>query len=234
METMIKPGLFGLTVATDMRRGVYDAYNEQLLQQVVAVDAVFIGDSITEAWMLDAFFRTTGGLLVNRGIGGDTTPFMRRRFAADVLQLRPRLVVIMAGINNFWEMDNWDTSLMRAPQAIEDEIVGDIVEMVQVTHERRITVVVGSILPTHIRINSNTATRNGAIKRVNQRLQQEAMERGAIFVDYHQHLVAEDGLTLRDSIAEDGLHPGAAGYRIMAKVLLDALGSAQNGILAKR
>ncbi len=235
MSTLIKPGLFGLNVAADGRRSVYDFQNEELLAQGIPVDAVFIGDSITEMWALDAYFRGTRGVLANRGIGGDITPYILRRFAADVLQLQPRLVVILAGINNFWDMDNWlNPSLLRTPQAIEDEIVSNLTEMVMTAHEQQIKVAVCSILPTNIPFNSNLAIRNSTIKNGNDRVQRMADEQGAIFVDYHRQFVAEDGLTLRDGFAEDGLHPHANGYKLMADTLLASLAHKQPNILTSR
>ena len=235
MSTLIKPGLFGLSVAADARRSVYDFQNEELLAQGIPVDAVFIGDSITEMWALDAYFQGTHGLLANRGIGGDITPYILRRFAADVLQLQPRLVVILAGINNFWDMDNWlNPSLLRTPQAIEDEIVSNLTEMVMVAREQQIEVAVCSILPTNIPFNSNSAIRNTAIKNGNDRVRRMALEQDATFVDYHRHFVAEDGLTLEDGFAEDGLHPHAEGYKILANVLLASLTRKQHDILTSR
>ncbi len=235
MSALIKPGLFGINVAADARRSVYDFQNEELLTQEVPVDAVFIGDSITEMWALDAYFRGTRGVLANRGIGGDITPYILRRFAADVLQLHPRLVVILAGINNFWDMDNWlYPSFIRTPQAIEDEIVSNLTEMVVAAHEQQIESAVCSVLPTNIPFNSNSAMRNTTLKNVNARVQRMAAEHGVIFVDYHQKFVAEDGLTLRDGFAEDGLHPHANGYKLMADILLATLASKQLNILASR
>src|SRR5918911_3039461 len=95
---LIRPGELGLVVAADPRRGVFDSHNEALLAKDVPIAAVFIGDSITDMWALDVFFPTTSGFIVNRGIGGDRTPYVRRRFEADVLQLHPRLAVIMIGV----------------------------------------------------------------------------------------------------------------------------------------
>src|SRR5579862_2838998 len=84
---IVRPGEFGLAVAADSRRYVFDMHNEALIVREVPVAAVFIGDSITDMWALDTFFRARDGLVVNRGIGGDRTPFVRRRLEADVLQL---------------------------------------------------------------------------------------------------------------------------------------------------
>src|SRR5579883_1180889 len=96
---LIRPGEFSVEAMADRRRGVFDYHNEALLAAGAPIDAVFIGDSITDMWALDAFFQGSGGFLINRGIGGDRTPFVRRRFAADVLQLKPRLTVLKIGVN---------------------------------------------------------------------------------------------------------------------------------------
>jgi lysophospholipase L1-like esterase len=192
----------------------------------VPVDAVFIGDSITEMWALDVYFQGASGFLVNRGIGGDRTPFVRRRFEADVLQLRPKLVVIKIGVNNTWDLDIWDPLQRRAPDVVEEEIVSDISAIVSAARSADITVALCSILPTDVPFNGATGMRNALIDRANKSLRAIAQREGAIYVDYHRDLVAEDGLTLRPGLADDGLHPHVIGYQIMARVLLDTLGGA--------
>lgn len=225
--TLIRPGLFGLTVAADNRRDVFDAHNEALLAKEAAVDAVFFGDSITEMWALDAYFVGTSGLLVNRGIGGDRTPFARRRFAADVLQLQPKLVVMKIGVNNTWDLDYpWDPSVFRPAEEIEEEIVVDTEAMVRPAREKSVAVALCSILPTDVPFNGCTGVRNELIARANTRLRDIAATYGAIYVDYHSHLAADDGLTLRPRLADDGLHPHVVGYEIMVDVLSSALAAA--------
>jgi lysophospholipase L1-like esterase len=232
---LIKPGLFGLDVAADRRRGVFDSHNESLLARAIPIDAVFIGDSITEMWPIDAYFQGSQGLIVNRGVGGDRTPFVRRRFEADVVQLHPKLVVIKIGVNNFWDLDIWwDPTLLRTPAEIEEEIVEDSTMLVENALAHDITVALCSILPTKIPVNANTGVRNAAIERVNQRLQHLAVQREITFVDYHRHFVADDGLTLREGVADDGLHPHALGYNIMAEVLFDALAKDSISVITAR
>src|SRR2546430_6866494 len=162
----IRPGEFGLAVAADSRRGVFDYHNEALLARVVPIAAVSIGDSITDMWALDAFFQSTSGFLVNRGIGGDRSPYVRRRFEADVLQLRPRLAVVMIGVNNTWDLDIWwDPRLLRTAEEIEDEIVADTAAMVSAARAGGITVGLCRILPTGIPFHGNTPLRNALIAR---------------------------------------------------------------------
>ena len=59
---------------------------------------VFFGDSITDIWHLDEYF--PGKPYINRGIGGQTTPQMLVRFRQDVIDLHPKIVIILAGTND--------------------------------------------------------------------------------------------------------------------------------------
>jgi len=228
-----RPGEFSVEAAADSRRGVFDYHNEALIAHRLPVGAVFIGDSITDMWALDAFFQASG-MILNRGIGGDRTPFVRRRFAADVLQLRPELVVIAIGVNNTWDLDSWEPGQRRSAEAIEDEIIADIAAIVALARDARIAVALCSILPTDVPFNGNTAPRNELIARANARLRALAGHESAIYVDYHPHLVAADGLTLRPGLADDGLHPHVLGYRIMAGVLLHTLREAGIDVVRAR
>jgi lysophospholipase L1-like esterase len=230
--TIIRPGPFGVVANADSRRRVFDSQNEALLTYKAPVDAVFIGDSITDMWALEMHFRGRSGIIVNRGIGGDRTPFLRRRFEADVVQLQPRLVVILIGINNTWDLDIWwDQSQARTPEAIEEEIVADSATMVRMATSAGIATALCSVLPTSISFNGNTAMRNTLVVRTNRRLERVAQDGGAIYVDYHRQLVAPDGLSLRPELADDGLHPHVLGYEIMTTTLLDALAAAGIGVI---
>src|SRR5919199_1342195 len=232
---LIRPGEFGLVVAADTRRGVFDYHNEALLAKDVPIAAVFIGDSITDMWALDVFFQSTSGFTVNRGIGGDRTPYVRRRFEADVLQLHPRLAVIMIGVNNTWDLDIWwDPRLLRTAEEFEEEIIADTEAMVSAARAGGITVALCSILPTDVPFNGNTPVRNALIARANARLHAVAERHGAVYVDYHRNLAAVDGLTLRSGLADDGLHPHVVGYESMAGVLLETLAAAGIDVLAAR
>ncbi|HVA90324.1 MAG TPA: GDSL-type esterase/lipase family protein [Chloroflexota bacterium] len=232
---MIRPGIFSIEAAADRLRGVFDAHNEALIAHELPVDAVFFGDSITEMWDLGVFFEGTGGRIINRGIGGDRTVFARRRFEADVLQLRPRLLVIKIGVNNTWDLDIWwDAGQRREPREIEDEIVNDLAGMVRAARERGIAVALCGILPTDVPFNGNTATRNALILRANARIREIASEHGAVYVNYHARLAGDDGQTLRAGLADDGLHPHVQGYQIMAATLLEALDEAGIGVIRAR
>lgn len=214
-QQLIKPGLFGNNAAADRLRGRFDFWNEEVIWQDVAVGTVFMGDSITELWQLDAYFAPSEGVVLNRGIGGDISTHMAKRFEADVLQLRPRNVVILAGTN--------DVARMLSAQKTDDEIISTVTEaigsMMDTARAAKINVLVCSILPT----NPDTTNHEGKARilpQINLKLKAACEAKGCIYVDYASHL-ADDKGALRKDLARDGLHPHAAGYEIMARVLTE-------------
>ncbi|MGG1555599.1 GDSL-type esterase/lipase family protein [Paenibacillus ferrarius] len=225
---MVKPGFFGMAAAADSRRGEFDLGNEVLIAHQVPVDFVFIGDSITHMWELNGYFGRRGSLVVNRGIGGDISSHVLRRFEADVIQLKPKHVVIKIGVNNFWALDGATAEQRKTAEQIMPDLVQDIQDMMIKAKEHDIIPVICSILPTNMPQSGNNALRNESIRQVNEQLQQIANEQGAIYVDYHSRMTTEDGLQLRDELADDGLHPHVLGYDIMADCLREEL--ARKGI----
>ncbi|MFC3799422.1 GDSL-type esterase/lipase family protein [Cohnella sp. GCM10012308] len=220
---LVKPGYFATAAAADSRRGEFDIGNEILIAHEVPVDFVFIGDSITHMWELNAYFGRSGRFIVNRGIGGDISSHVLRRFDADVVQLKPKHVVIKIGVNNFWAMDGWTAGDRKTAEQIVPGLVGDIEEMVKKAKENDIIPIICSILPTDMPQSGHNDQRNAGIRSANEKLRIAAAERGAIFVDYHSRMADEDGLRLREGLADDGLHPHVLGYDIMADALRETL-----------
>ncbi|CAM4396782.1 lysophospholipase L1-like esterase [Paenibacillus endophyticus] len=225
---IVKPGYFGTSAAADSRRGEFDIGNEILIAHKVPVDFVFIGDSITHMWELNTYFGRSGLFIVNRGIGGDISSHLLRRFEADVIQLQPKHVVIKIGVNNFWALDGWTAQDRKPADQIIAGLVGDIGDMVKSAKENGIIPIICSILPTHMPQSGNNDIRNASIVTVNQQLQELADREKAIYVDYHSLMTTEDGLQLCGELADDGLHPHLLGYDIMARALIEALD--ENGI----
>ncbi|MEY3039043.1 MAG: hypothetical protein RLZZ593_185, partial [Bacteroidota bacterium] len=90
-----------LLSAQDWHQGQkYQSDNARILREKTPVQVVFMGNSITQGWadMRPEFFEDHG--FVGRGIGGQTTPQMLLRLRQDVLELKPKAVVILAGIND--------------------------------------------------------------------------------------------------------------------------------------
>jgi lysophospholipase L1-like esterase len=212
-EQLAKPGMFGDNAAADRLRGRFDFWNEEIIREDVAVGTVFMGDSITELWQLDAYFAPSDGVILNRGIGGDIATHMAKRFEADVLQLRPRNVVILAGTN--------DVARMLAANKPDDEIIpavtAAIESMMDAARKAGINTLVCSILPT----NDDTKNHQGKARilpRINEKLKTACAAKGCIYVDYVPRLADSSG-ALRKDLARDGLHPHYAGYEIMAGCL---------------
>ncbi|MBT2757808.1 G-D-S-L family lipolytic protein [Mesobacillus foraminis] len=216
---LVRPGMFGGVVSADTRRNVFDYHNEVLISHGAEIEFLFIGDSITDMWDIETYFGGHGKRILNRGIGGDMTPYLLRRFEADCVQLKPQYAIILIGVNNTWALDAWREMDRKEPEAIQAEIVGDILEMVDTAKRNAIVPVMCSILPTRIDTNKQTGQRNELIIEINKQLREEAAQQNVPFVDYHSYMVDGDGKTLLPGLAEDGLHPHVLGYNIMAEAL---------------
>lgn len=179
---------------------------------------VFFGDSITDLWRLEAFFPRKP--YVNRGIGGQTTAQMLVRFRQDVLDLRPRAVVILAGTN--------DLAGNTGP-ASNEEIQANILSMVDLCRANGVAVVLSSILPVHdYTPQSELAFPLRPPERIvtlNRWLKATAVAGGHVYLDYFSAMVDGKGLLRRD-LADDGLHPNNAGYTIMARLAAPAIARA--------
>ena len=169
---------------------------------------VFLGDSITDGWKLNQYFPAKPYL--NRGIGGQISGQMLGRMKADVLDLKPRAVVVLAGTN--------DLARGVSERAIRNnlETIGILAETAGVAP------VFASILP----VSDYHEDKNPRYKRtllreperilaLNRWLAQTCRERGWGYLDYFGALVDDAG-RLRKEMADDGLHPNAEGYKVMA------------------
>ena len=175
---------------------------------------VFMGDSITDSWdnpVYGGFF--PGKPYINRGISGQTTPQMLIRFRPDVVAHSPKVVVILAGTNDL-AGNTGPTTL----GAIEDNLKS----MAELASANGIRVVLASVLPVsdyEMRDNkplTQTVRRSPAqILALNTWLQEFAKLRGHVYLDYFSAMVDDKGF-LKDELSDDGLHPNAQGYAVMA------------------
>src|SRR5262245_42641556 len=99
---------------------------------------VFMGDSITDGWKLDEYF--AGKPYINRGISGQTTPQMLIRFRPDVLALKPRAVLNLAGKN--------DIGGNTGPMTV-DMIEDNYTSMADLAKANGIKIIFASVLPIH-------------------------------------------------------------------------------------
>lgn len=179
---------------------------------------VFFGDSITDMWKLEDSF--PGKPYLNRGIGGQTTPQMLVRFRQDVIDLHPKVVVILAGTN--------DIAGNTGPMRLED-IEADYASMAELARANHIAVVFSSVLPVHNytpRSQEFFAQRSPEkILALNHWLQDYCAANHLVYLDYFTAMVDDKGLLKRD-LADDGLHPNANGFKIMAPLADLAIGKA--------
>jgi len=169
---------------------------------------VFFGDSITDMWKLADSF--PGKPYVNRGIGGQTTPQMLVRFRQDVIDLHPKVLLILAGTNDI----AGNTGPMR-----NEDIEADYASMSELAHAHGIRVIFESVLPVHNyteRSKDFFAQRSRErILALNEWLKGYCEGSGDMYLDYFSAMVDEHGMMKKD-LADDGLHPNAAGFKIMA------------------
>lgn len=216
---------FSENVAADKKRKEFDIKNHALRYTNQKPDFLFIGDSITEYWELNAYFGSGNHFLVNRGIAGDTTKYLKKRFYTDAVQLRPRYCILGIGINDSIELegDYWK----RLEPTPYNQVVATaklhITEIVQQAKEENICLILTSLLPIHIPILMDERSRKNYIKELNEWLAEVAKKNNLIFVNYYATMVFPGTDKPLDKITYDGLHPNAKGYQIMATVLRNTL-----------
>ena len=197
----------------------YRAANEKLGPPAAGENRViFFGDSITDIWHLDQYF--PGKPYVNRGIGGQTTPQMLVRFRQDVIDLHPKVVVILAGTNDI----AGNTGPMR-----NEDIEANLESFYELAHAHGIRVVFSSLLPVH---NYTEKSKDFFAQRpmsriltLNNWLQKYCADNNIVYLNYFPALVDEKGL-MKKELADDGLHPNDAGFKIMAPMAEAAIAKA--------
>jgi lysophospholipase L1-like esterase len=180
---------------------------------VKSTEVVFMGDSITDNWQqprFGGFF--PGKTYTDRGISGQTTPQMLIRFRPDVIALKPKVVVILAGTN--------DIAGNTGPMT-DDEIEGNLASMSELAHAQQVKVVLSSITPIsnyHTPPNANPQTSARPMDRIrgiNAWMRKYAVDHGDVYLDYFAAMVDDKGL-LKAEFSADDLHPNPAGYAVMA------------------
>lgn len=177
---------------------------------------VFMGNSITEGWPNKDPEYFANPNYINRGIGGQTTPQMLLRFRADVIDLHPKVVVILAGTN--------DIAGNTGPMTLE-EIRDNIISMCELAKANGIEVIISSVLPAHDYVWRPGLEPNIKIPKLNAMLKDYAENNGIIYLDYFTAMV-DDRNGLPKELAEDGVHPTKKGYAIMKPLVEEAIGRA--------
>lgn len=198
---------------TIMARYRMPEYGYNKLAKSRRVEAVLMGNSITDNWAKfhPEFFAENN--FVGRGISGQVTAQMLSRFQADVVALRPKMVIIMAGTNDI---------AMNNGYIAHENILQNIQSMVELAKYHRIEPVLCSCLPAAAFKWRPNMTPAEDIKRLNEMIRAYAKANKIKYIDYYSALADEHG-GLPEKYAADGVHPNMDGYTIMETTLLEAL-----------
>jgi lysophospholipase L1-like esterase len=175
---------------------------------------VFIGDEVTESWPAAQLF--VGKPYFNRGIRGQASPQMLVRFRQDVIALKPRVVVIAAGLNDL---------AGAAGPGTRGTLGDNLTSMTELASYNGITVVLASITPICDCYKEQTALRSQVrLSDFNEWIRQYASRSGAVYLDYYSALA--DGRDFRKELTSDGVLPNARGYAVMAPLAEKAIARA--------
>ncbi len=191
----------------------FKAKNDSLMQLTDQTSVVFMGNSITQGWisMRPEFFSRNH--FINRGIGGQTTPQMLLRFRQDVIDLNPKAVVILAGINDIAEN--------TGPISLED-IAKNLESMVQLSLANEITPVLCSVLPANSFPWRQRITPTESVIELNRMLREMAEHYQVPYVDYYSPMV-DDKKGLKPEWGYDPVHPNEEGYKVMEPIVMNTL-----------
>ena len=174
---------------------------------------VFMGNSITEGWINQRPEFFNGRPYINRGIGGQTTPQMLIRFRADVVALKPKVVVLLCGIN--------DIAGNTGPSTLE-MIEDNIASMTEIALANNIKVVLSSVLPAYDfpwRPNMEPAPK---VMALNKWIKSYAAQKKVVYLDYFSAMVDERN-GMKSIYHTDEVHPNKAGYAVMEPLVEQAI-----------
>ena len=192
--------------------------NQELIITTDPNRVVFMGNSITENWGVFHKNFFLDNPFVNRGISGQTTPQMLIRFKPDVINLNPKSVVIMAGIN--------DIAGNTGPITIRNT-ADNIISMAEIALANNISVYICSTLPAIDFPWSPGLEPGPKVVRLNSILKNYCAKKGITYVDYYSVMSnSNGGLKVPEFTSEDDLvHPNLSGYKVMEKIILSSLDS---------
>jgi lysophospholipase L1-like esterase len=201
----------------------YSAENQKLQPPAAGEErVVFMGDSITDGWgrsnnpsVMSPFF--PGKPYINRGISGQVTAQMLLRFYPDVIALKPKAVVILAGTN--------DIGSNIGPVATET-IENNLMAMTDMARANSIKVILAAVMPVCDYHRPQTETRPPArIRALNEWIRDYTAKNNLAYLDYYSAMVDDKGF-FKAELTYDGLHPNAAGYQVMGPLAAKTIGQA--------
>ncbi|MGB5272104.1 MAG: SGNH/GDSL hydrolase family protein, partial [Eudoraea sp.] len=197
--------------------GHFDAANKELPDAKTNEHrVVFMGNSITIGWSHSQPEFFEGKPYVNRGISGQTTPQMLVRFRQDVIDLKPKVVVILAGTN--------DIAGNTGPSTLQ-MIADNIMSMAELAEANGIKVVLCSVLPAYDYPWRKGLMPNEKIPALNTMIKSYVNSKGLVYLDYFSAMT-DDKNGLREDLGSDGVHPNKKGYELMAPLAEKAIAKA--------
>ena len=177
---------------------------------------VFYGNSITEGWARHFAEMFPGKPYIGRGISGQTTPQLLVRFRQDVVALKPRAVVILAGTN--------DIAGNTGPSTLE-MIQDNLASMAEIATANGIRVILSSVLPVYDYRWRPGLEPAPKIVALNRWMADYARGNGHVYLDYHSAM-SDERQGMKADLSYDGVHPNEAGYRVMAPLAERAIRTA--------
>jgi lysophospholipase L1-like esterase len=188
----------------------YRAGNEKLKKDSIGhIKVVYMGDSITDFWIGASpdFFAQNG--YVDRGISGQTSPQMLLRFRTDVIELKPKAMVLLCGTNDI--AGNTGLSTLEMTE-------GNIMSMAELAKANKIKVILCSVLPANKFGWKPAMQPADSIINLNNWISNYAQKNHFAYVDYYPAMVDEEK-GLKKEFSKDGVHPNKAGYTVMEQIV---------------
>ena len=192
----------------------YKADNERIIANRDYPEVVFIGNSITEIWALyhPEFFKDHN--YSGRGIGGQTSAHILVRFQSDVIDLHPKVVVIMAGTNDVAHNDFWVSP---------EQVVNNVISMCLLARANGIIPIISSIPPCKAFVwRPEIKDAAQTIVNINKNLKAFTEANDIVYVDYHAALADED-MGFKKDLSDDGCHPNPDTYYLMEELVQSAI-----------
>ncbi len=171
--------------------------NENNKYSEFEVDVAFLGDSITDGYDVKSYYPEY--LVTNRGIGGDTTHGLKDRLDVSVLTLKPKVCVMLIGINNLDTMfEDYEEILISFKEKMPDT-----------------KIVLVSIPP----MSAGLAYRNETAAYNNVKIKILAEKYGYEYVDIYSPLLDLETGEMKSEYTPDGLHHTPEGYKVITKAI---------------
>jgi lysophospholipase L1-like esterase len=174
---------------------------------------VFMGNSITEGWIYTCPEFFEGKPYIDRGISGQTTPQMLVRFRQDVIDLKPKIVVMLCGIN--------DIAGNTGPSTLE-MIEGNIASMAELAKMNGIKPILCSVLPAYDFPWNPGMEPAEKVVALNKWIKSYAEKNSFMYVDYFSSM-SDDKHAMKKEYSEDGVHPNKDGYKVMEEIIEKAI-----------